>query len=111
MATGTIQKDMVLLWTNPNPSAQFGAQTINIDLSKCKYILVEHHNDTLYFADILAVGRSTRINYLTYASGNAFAHQRPTTVSANGVTFDNANQNGSQNNSDIIPVRIYGIKA
>lgn len=40
MATGTINSNSVLLWTNPNPSASFGAQTISLDLSKYKFIEV-----------------------------------------------------------------------
>lgn len=49
MATGTIKSTgWKLLWTNPNPSAEFAAQTISLDLSSYKEVLLVYRLGTYW---------------------------------------------------------------
>lgn len=116
MATGTIHKSssgMELLWTNPNPSSDFGQQTVSLDLSNYELIIVIADN---YSSPAMAtVGGDGNLLTTNYA-GNHRIGQRKFTVSTTGVSFENAyysyaNENGSVNNGMVKPQRIYGIKA
>lgn len=41
MASGTIKTGWNLVWTNPNPSANFASQTISLNLSQYSEIMVQ----------------------------------------------------------------------
>lgn len=44
MATGTLKKNMVLLWTNPNPTSSFTPQTVQVDLTNYRFVLISYEN-------------------------------------------------------------------
>lgn len=128
MATTGVERvtQTVLLWTNPNPTTSFTAQTIPLDLSnydavKIVALFVENTNSS--FVCELPVGSTDRaISYfflLTATSSDA-AHfingvSRPASVGTNGVIFGRGQMvynSGAYVDWDnrAIPWKIYGIK-
>lgn len=108
---GLIKMD--LLWTNPNPTASFSAQTISLALSDYDMVMVNAFADGPG-ADSFAfsfIGRSG----LLYGQANT-RHYRKFNVTSTGVQFEagySAEANApvaSQNNATQMPQNIYGIK-
>ena len=119
MATGTIQKDMVLLWTNPNPNNEFSAQTISLDLSNYDAVAVvaKHWSDNDSRRIELAMVGADRM-VLTVQSPTDIRIQtlRLYKVTTSGVQFQggkgmNASGGTYNSNQAAIPLQIYGIKA
>ena len=116
MATGTWKVDMVLLWTNPNPSADFAAGTVNVDLSGFKKIgIVFSQVGLVIFEPDLAPIYPSWLNSWAEPGNVGFQiGRRLVTVTATGVTFgdvvyvSNSLSSGLHNNW-MKPVRIYGI--
>lgn len=116
MATGTIKKNMVLLWENPNPTANFAAQTISLDLSDYDLVAIWSTGFNRQTQDsqmnICPVGGDTLINC-------AHTHHflRSASVSSTGVTFgaggfiSSFGGNIQTSNAYAIPRKIYGIRA
>lgn len=118
MATGTIQKNMVLLWENSNKRTGFSAQTVAIDLSKYTAVLIEVVTnatgvDDLYQFGSMIVIKGTTGNvtvFLPY-NGQLFNYFRNAAVSNNGVVFGAGYANGGQqDNAFGVPTRIFGIR-
>jgi hypothetical protein len=102
----------VLLWTNPSPNSNFEAQTISLDLSEYKYVIIVSTAVNPY--DILP--RSSAIipvgNYITYP-GIGLTNQRQSrnvNASTTGIIFKNAFWADTVENNTVIPYKIYGIK-
>ena len=118
MATGTIQKNMVLLWANPNPSASFAAQTVSVNLSSYDAVLIS-------MSTILGGDNITRITpvgikemFFDHATSgtNLATIYREITVTASGVSFATA-YSRAQGASEagerpqyLRPKYIYGIR-
>lgn len=116
MATGTIQKDMVLLWENPNPSANFEPQTINLDLSGFSQISItatHWSNDLSYTTGHFIVGLSQQVMF-SPSTTNRFYSMRNCSVSATGVQFFEGrgvhNTGINTDNAGCVPQKIYGIR-
>ena len=108
---------MDLLWENPSPTSNFLAQTISLDLSSYKYIILNVRLDAgdgdNEGTNIICLKELTsRIN-----STRTTLSYRYVTVTDAGVKFSDArstNTLGSSatvNNNYAIPYRIYGIKS
>lgn len=109
---------MRLLWTNPDTSAEFAAQTISLDLSEYDAVRIPILSaagnvvDTI-FADV--GGEQSYGQFVTLAT-NLVARQRGAKATATGVTFTGCasrTQGQSSNattNNNLIPEKIYGIK-
>ncbi len=107
-----LSKNMVLLWTNPNIGAAFGAQTISLDLSKYNYVLV-----TATFSN---AEQRVMSSVIVPTSGGAFrfhdtdtnsaAIWRNGSVSASGITFEAGKFRTDNNNLLCIPYQIFGLK-
>lgn len=100
-----------LLWTNPNPSSNFGAQTISIDLSGYLLVLIEQdpfNNGSLDVA-IGLIGSEMKMFCLANTNTNRNG-ARNLTVSSTGITFSACTYNGATNNGYSIPLRIFGIR-
>ena len=99
----------VLLWTNPTPTSAFGAQTISLDLSQYKYVLVVTKSSTAEDykprTSIVLPVLETYDQPISIATTGSSTY-RAATANANGITFGN----NSSRNSILIPYRIYGIK-
>lgn len=113
----------VLLWENASPNSQFVAQTVSLDLSTYKYVMVmfhEHPSDVYpYKTGIYPIGNKYSVTSFTGAStsvtGAPYFIKRMFTVQNNGITFEGSyyatpTVQMTANNAEFIPVRIYGIK-
>lgn len=101
-----------LLWTNPNPTNAFNPQTIELDLSNYKGILVE---------SIISPNTNIKLTgyrefnyahdgYIGGSNGSDTSYGRAFTISETSITFRNAVIKSSIDNSTIIPQKIYGTK-
>lgn len=122
MATGTIKKNMVLLWTNPNPTRSFAAQTVTVqDMSQFNYIAVVHsltatdpHEDTCF----VRRGHGGNMSVVAYdgsyvvARGRSFAYSSNTSLAfETGYHFDQRSDKQGASANDCVPLAIYGIRA
>ena len=116
-ALNTLLNDVphyTLLWTNPNPTSAFAAQTISLDLSKYDAVAIDLtmytagsnvHNQTF----LGSVGSSMILSGILYSTAPTDL-MRIGDVTASGVIFNNGRAYGAVNNGAVIPYKIYGIK-
>lgn len=103
-----------LLWTNPSPNANFGAQTVSLDLSNYDYAEIEFVSGGTAPAGHATPFRSgIGSSALCVQNSMVAASMRwrwfmPT---ATGVQFTVGYVNQTENNAVCRPYRIYGIKA
>lgn len=121
MATGKIKNSgMNLLWENQNKTSAFAAQTISLDLTPYKAVMIT------FVANAPAAGGTTLLSkgtlilpvgqfgwfttYLKYGT-SFFNYERMVTVNSNGVVFDSgyAAAGSDQNNNYAVPIFIHGI--
>lgn len=110
-----------LLWTNPNISTAFAAQTVNLDLSNYKaiYVVATNGINTLFKLNV----SDTSLIYSSYGNlgwgvvtGEGHMYNRNVTATSTGVTFTNCRlynintRNFEDFNLFAIPQYIYGIK-
>lgn len=100
-----------LLWTNPNPTSSFAAQTISLDLSD--YDEVEIEAKQLASGSIIqlcrvGIGKQTKCLFRDGNANNFYT--RTFIVSASSVQFGDAYYNATLTNTDCVPTAIYGIK-
>ena len=112
---------MKSLWTNASPTSNFAAQTISLNLSDYKYVLVRYLYSTDYQGiDQIAIVKVGRDAYLTFtgaASTNIYLSQRTISVGSDSVAFGApvyktyaSTSKPTANNKYCIPVEIIGIK-
>lgn len=113
MASGTINKNMVLLWENPNPSAAFAAQTITFSDNYPLYMILYYrlNTDTYCMSQVFAHGAGLlMIGGSGY--GNAFWSRAASWRSGGGLNIDGCYAGTTQTTTtQLIPYRIYGIRA
>lgn len=123
MATGTIKTPWwKLIWTNPNPSSAFAAQTVPLSLSQYTEIkIVAFRNAAAPSNAIVAFSVDSFIDGLRHwIAGLANPSAEPTfgrrffTPSSTGISFETAqlytrynDSAGTDNNNIIIPYMIY----
>lgn len=98
-----------LLWTNPSPTSAFAAQTVSLDLSDYDAVEIE----TLLSVGGMTTTRTTDVGQMGEVGGLGSAgatYCRMATVATSGITFTEGKTNGTTNNANAIPLRIYGIK-
>ena len=101
----------VLLWTNPNPTTAFAAQTISLDLSEYKYVVIVSKNSISNDPSPRAVDVFPVLdNYEAglKIKGPSTSTSRTITISQAGITVTTST--GSPANNFVIPYKIYGIK-
>ena len=106
-----------LLWENSSPNSAFAKQTINLDLSGYKEVLVLGRNAT---STQVIVGYSGYLQRIIVEDADYYStDSRAFVVSTNGVDFRDCYQMGwykkqipapTINNSLLQPIKIYGIK-
>ena len=101
------------LWTNPNPTSDFAAQTVALDLSGWSFIAIvtsfsaSHDYQTTH---LVRVGDTCPLD-----TGNLFTTmytaKRSAAVSTSGITFSTGYRNttGTSGANYCIPVAVYGI--
>lgn len=125
MATGTKQKNIVLLWTNQNPTSAFSAQTVPIDLSgySLLYIVFTPNSTNSSTVRIPVLARKAdeiMVNSYINLSGTGGITLvfRYFSSSNSGVSFESgqskavsSSSSASTDNARCVPLYIYGIKA
>lgn len=116
-ATPTEDLEPVLLWENSNPTAEFAAQTISLDLTNYTGVLIEFNsaNDQLFLATKSYLSKSDIINTNYFGAGHsggtAGAASRNYYINDSGVIFTNAYWLSNISNNCLIPTKIYGVKS
>ena len=105
----------VLLWTNPDHTSPFEAQTINLDLSKYRYIIVTNISRIDVDATprgnvIVAVGSNNNYVGMGCAGTNGLRDVRNVKATTSGVIFTDTYWGSGVENNYVIPYKIYGIK-
>ena len=103
-----------LLWTNPSPTSIFEPQTLNIDLSSYKWVIIDFKfaNSVDYFETSFApIDGQTHIGHVVVHR----IHYRCFIASSDKIVFDNGVEIYTYNTaasspSDAIPVKIFGVK-
>jgi len=116
MASGTIHKNMVLLWSNPSPASNFSAQSINLNLDGFDAMLIIYwygvqSGNQIEISQTFPVNNQAKwlmICSTTNISGGRKCTYNPST---HKMTFEGASYSGSSNAAYVIPVFIYGLKA
>ena len=93
--SGTDRAQMDLLWTNPNPTSEFAAQTIQLDLSGYKSILFicqGSYANLDYFSTFVGlIGESVEMSCpfkdTGDTSGKVYFGERIATISSNSIEF------------------------
>lgn len=110
----SVSSNYKLLWTNPNPSNAFVAQSISLseNIQNYRFVLIECAVDTykpqLLVSQTLPIGFQARM-----ISVGAYYFHRDITVPSTGKSVSIGNgtdQNSQVNNQALIPQFIYGIK-
>ena len=115
--TPTEDLEPVLLWTNSNPTAEFAAQTVSLDLTDYAGVLVEFNsaNDQSILATRSYLSKSDIINKDHFGAGhlggNAGGVGRNYYINDSGVVFTAAYYLNSVSNNAMIPTKIYGVKS
>lgn len=114
---GDVPTDLepVLLWSNPNPTAAFAAQKVELDLSEYAGVLIsgsdnsKKESGSAYKDTTCYIKKNeTKMGLGSVYDTNNYASGRIVSVDENGVTFT-ANTSDA-NNSKLVPIEIYGVK-
>ena len=99
-----------LLWTNSDTTSNFAAQTISLDLSNYKYIVVvtKVATNADYTPRTMGITKitDTAPTYPQTVGGTGGSNYRTFYATSTGVTFGGA----SSGNKYVIPLYIYGLK-
>ena len=121
--------EATLLWTNSAPTSTFAAQNVALDLSDCKFVLIEYSQDYGFVTSTVMFPVPTITPSPGYAAYNVYMNlhwvssqftifQRRCEITAAGIAFEDATEftayntslSTSTNNNLGIPKRIWGIK-
>lgn len=102
-----------LLWTNADPHTSFAKQTINIDYSNYKLLIIvwcpnvgNVHNLITY---LFVVGiLENRVSLSYYYSNSTIS--RGINLNGDNIYFGDGSENSSLNNDVLIPYCIYGVR-
>ena len=107
---GTEDLEPVLLWTNNNPTADFAAQTISLDLNDYVGALVEFKNTETITSRVYVKKDDSKTSFGSGYTTTSAGVGRNISITNDGVTFGNAKDATTNSNSALIPTTIYGIK-
>lgn len=113
------EREPKLLWTNPNPTSAFGAQTINLDLSGYDRVKIDPigiSGSSIEYP-ISQLPATVYLSYINRGASATYVNSRPVDIAIGGITFGNSTEttlnssfsNYTQNARNI-PYKIYGIK-
>lgn len=101
-----------LLWENSSPTANFPAQTIQMNLNDYQIVIVYARRSTSATYVVVAVcivGQSSILQQVSLPNYASIMH-RFFSVSTSGITFQNGGDQSGDNNGYIIPIAVYGFK-
>lgn len=103
--------ELELLWENAKPFGSFPPQTIAMDLSAYKFVLVRTiYSDGLGYGRIETVSVNSGTHLLILQPAGMNINSRQVVATSTGVQFAEGQSGGGTNNASIIPQAIYGIK-
>lgn len=118
---GGMQMD--LLWQNSNPSAAFAAQSVSLDLSAYRAVIIEYQTDftgnqyfTSAFVTLPHSGPSVSVCPCTTDPTTAYIFTRYCWIVDSGINFASARSLYGNSAADkdmdysMKPVRIYGVQ-
>lgn len=97
-----------LLWTNPSPSASFGAQTVTVPKRDWYLIRYSHTAATAVNTQIIKYGEDSILPIVISTSNNRNGTRHATSSEA-GIAFTVCTYNGTTTNSYAVPLEIYGL--
>lgn len=104
-----------LLWTNPNPTSSFAAQTLPLDLSGWNIIAIQARptatDDTASFQLCIVDSTINDALCIPYIGGTNYFFKRKIKVTTTGIDFSTGYRNatGTTGNNYCIPLNIYGV--
>lgn len=104
-----LQKD--LLWTNPNPTSNFSAQTVALDLSgydAVRITFIANMNAPVCYTQEADIDSYDHL--LSVVSAAPARQSRGFTFSSAGIVFENGASGSSSGSQYGVPIKIYGIK-
>ena len=106
---------MDLLWTNPNPTSNYGANTVSVDLSEYGAVLVTFNYSALASLLCPVDGNKYMVtigNVSTTSSSPSVPRRRGFTPSTSGIAFETSYISGTTTEAQgaCIPYQIFGIK-
>lgn len=115
MGKTIVQNSMDLLWTNPNPTSHFSAQTLSMNLepySRFLILMKRYKTDTITYwtSNIILKGVDALVYATCYNDINIFIREVASSDSGIGFGSGKATTTANQNDEWAIPMRIYGIK-
>ena len=120
MATGTVQKNIVLVWENPTPTVDFASQDVSMDLSKYDAVYIGYKSrkgaDAIVVIDFIFIETQLYARYITNSSSNLCFYTRAAYPQTDKIEFSNCNirvqgqSSSSQANDYLIPKYVYGVK-
>ena len=108
---------MVLLWTNPRPTATFAGQTVSVNLSGYAFVVVAYGTSNAADARLThLIHEKGRTSLCISLLQNKIVYRAQNGVSDSGITFGAGTSvssywSAATNNDVMIPVKIYGLKA
>ena len=101
-----------LLWTNPTPEAEFGSQSVPLDLSEYKRFIVvcreSVNDDSVYDATITEKGTKYAIQR---CKSSTYELSRQVWAYDDNMLFEDCKaSSGTVDNTYITPVKVYGFK-
>lgn len=115
MRIDNVTEDAELLWENPDDTVEFPSQTVTLDLTGYRSVIVlskfRMDNNSLHvysksFIDGVPIQSQALGGNGSYATCGA----RIFTVNSTGIYFGTGAKNGAVDNSYHIPIKIYGVK-
>ena len=97
-----------LLWTNPSPTSDFSAQTIEFSYSSYDLIAVKSRINA-YTPITIFQNATNGLDMTAWADLDGVLRKRVATIVESGIEFAAGVQN-STNNAVLVPLQIYGIK-
>lgn len=110
---GLAAEQPTLLWTNPNPTSEFTAQTLNIDFSGYEYFSIRFVGNQSYYSEYetifpVEIGKVCGIAGLYPNASLTVPYVRGFILqSINQISFDRALNNY---NTCVVPIEIKGYK-
>ena len=99
-----------LLWTNPNPSVRFDAQTVSLNLTEYDQCMIEFNASTIVSEGIISrvLINKNEVNGAGGIQDNSGCG-RKITMNDNGIIFSSAYKYTTISGT-VIPIHIYGIR-
>lgn len=103
----------VLLWTNPYPTADFSAQTINLDLSGYEAVIIQFsgYNRGLNASKVY-LSKDENLSYFGagFIDGQNGHGRNITSINDNGISFSDERYGTYVSNGFVAPYKIWGLK-